>query len=449
MIDSYQNVVKFIILEKECLYKVLERKIEPSDISEETLSMLLEVIINLSESKKDVHSSSINDEIEKSFPEDKKSIKSELMSLMNNKMILREEFDYHLNKIVSNKNKKILIQTAQYILQNVSKNTEQHILEEAIKALATLDIGSVSEKKFDDVLNVSFSQIYDVYSGKSRPFLKTGFPKLDNNLAITRPRLILIASNKKIGKTKFLIAMMDQIIRNNTNIAVQWYTLESPATEIVNQFLSRASNIDESILSGRKKNKKLDAMEIQLIEGAKALFSTHPIEFIDEPVDIFAIESKFHKFCKNNKGKHNILIIDNIGCISQHIENDTSFENDLARHFKNIRDKDNVTIFAIHHMNKDVDSKWNRAEAYKPKMNQVRGSSRLSDYANQVLLLHRPSAYKDLLAEAKRKMDAKEYALYENLFTVDIAVNRHDGVSPEESEIDFSCDLGTCNFKEL
>ena len=95
----------------------------------------------------------------------------------------------------------------------------------------------------------------------------------------------------------------------------------------------------------------------------------------------------------------------------------------------------------LHHLTKESESKWNKDSGYEPKLTHIRGSSRISDFANQVILLHRPDNYDDLIEQARMqgKLDK-----IDGLFIVDIAANR-DG---EMNKISFDHNIKHCWFNE-
>jgi replicative DNA helicase len=109
--------------------------------------------------------------------------------------------------------------------------------------------------------------------------------------------------------------------------------------------------------------------------------------------------------------------------------------------FKALRDSTNSTIFAVHHLTKESESKWNKEAGYEPKINHIRGSSRIADFANQVILLHRPDNYDDIMEEARRAGKEKQLR---GLFIVDIAANR-DG---DTGKIIMRHDIAHCFFHE-
>jgi replicative DNA helicase len=96
-----------------------------------------------------------------------------------------------------------------------------------------------------------------------------------------------------------------------------------------------------------------------------------------------------------------------------------------------LRDKTNGIIILIHHLTKEVDSKWNKETGYEPKLAHIRGSKRLVDCPNQIILLHRPDFYSDLVAED---------ASCVGLFLAFLEVNRDGktGVIKYQHQIDYS-----------
>lgn len=107
--------------------------------------------------------------------------------------------------------------------------------------------------------------------------------------------------------------------------------------------------------------------------------------------------------------------------IKLHVKDQIQFEDDVARSLVNLRDKTNGTIFLLHHLTKETDSKWNKDTGYEPKLSYIRGSKRLVDCPNQIILLHRPDFFEDLVSEAKQ---AGRLADIKGLFPVMLEVNR-------------------------
>jgi replicative DNA helicase len=166
-------------------------------------------------------------------------------------------------------------------------------------------------------------------------------------------------------------------------------------------------------------------------------FDKYSIEFITEQVPINTIYSKFTKFCKEHKGGNNILIIDNLAYVKMHLKDTLQFEDDVARTLVDLRDRTNGTIILLHHLTKETDNKWNKDTGYEPKIAHIRGSKRLVDCPNQVILLHRPDFFSDLVDDAIR-MGRED--VIRGLFLAMLEINRdgNPGIIKYRHSIQFS-----------
>ncbi|MEO7399055.1 MAG: DnaB-like helicase C-terminal domain-containing protein, partial [Ilumatobacteraceae bacterium] len=303
--------------------------------------------------------------------------------------------------------------------------------------LRALNCDEVKSIGFDKAYQDTIKKMRDIKEGKKRSILNTGLDKFDEVVALSEKKMICIAAQKKVGKTRFTVDLIDRIIGNNKDVAVQWFSLEMLSDELVRCFISRKVKLTDKQLMG--KGHTLTDFEMNHIEAAYEYFKKYPIEFIDEPVNVFNICSRFERFAEKHKGKLPILVIDNLGLIKPHIENSNLYEDDIARMLKNLRDITGGIIIFLHHLTKESESKWNKETAYEPKTTHIRGSSRIADFSNQILLLHRPDHYSDLVEEAKAKgLDIK------GIFQVDVAANR-DG---SEEKIIFRHQIQHCLFEE-
>jgi replicative DNA helicase len=156
---------------------------------------------------------------------------------------------------------------------------------------------------------------------------------------------------------------------------------------------------------------------------------------------IFKICSKFERFAGNKKGKVPVLVIDNLGLIKPHLKNEVQNDDDIARMLKDLRDKTGALIIVLHHLSKESEGKFNITEQYAPKVTHIRGSSRLVDFANKVMLLHRPEMYRDVVKHFEK--EGKGHLIHGRM-EVNIALNRNGDIGI----IDLRHDLAYCNFDD-
>jgi replicative DNA helicase len=116
-----------------------------------------------------------------------------------------------------------------------------------------------------------------------------------------------------------------------------------------------------------------------------------------------------------------------------------------------IRDRTKGLILPIHHMTKDMDHEDRLKYGFRPLLRHLKGSTRIQDFANKVILIHRPGFYNDFvtLEEAKGmiKLSNGKFqrgTVIRKLFIIDLALNRGGKVGV----VRFLHKLQYCQFKE-
>jgi len=434
-VEYQYNLIKQCFNDKEKFLFCMERIHNVKTFSDKSCQLFWKIFVAIYSNGENICQSTVIDVITQTNAEHKIEDFNAIIAYIHTD---EGEWQYHLFYIQEQYKKKLLIDHAQWLITNITKPSKDLSIatHEVLAEADSIDTKSVS---FSEAYRSTLSVIKAIHSGQVRSMLITGNPVFDKCLAISQSKYILIAAQKKIGKSRFMVDIIDRIVNNNNNIAIQWYSFEMQSDEMIRCFISRKVQLTDRQIMSRNYTLKDDDMSS--IESAVKYFEKYPIEFIDEPCDMFQISSKFERFSEQNSDKHCICIIDNLGLIKPHINEQTAFEDDVARIIKNLRDRTKGTIFMLHHLTKESESKWNKDSGYEPKLTHIRGSSRISDFANQVILLHRPDNYDDLIEQARMqgKLDK-----IDGLFIVDIAANR-DG---EMNKISFDHNIKHCWFNE-
>jgi replicative DNA helicase len=348
------------------------------------------------------------------------------------------EWQYHLFFLEEQYRKSIMLEMASMIQKGVGKSSSQQILELCNSALRDLNSEEANSVNFKKAYEETVKQITDIHTGSTKSVLITGNKRFDEVATLSPKKLITWAAQKKIGKSRFMVDLVQRLITHNPkDVAIQWYSLEMKSEELVRCFISRMLNLTDKQLMG--KGYKITEFEMGCISNLIKYFEKYPIEFIDEAVNINNICSKFERFAERHPGKTPICIIDNLGLIKPHINDSIAFDDDVARMLKNLRDKTGGMINVLHHLTKESESKWNKDMGYEPKTTHIRGSSRIADFSNMVVLLHRPDHYKDLVEEARLAG-----ADINGRFIVNISENR-DG---ESDRIVMNHKIQYCHFSE-
>jgi len=318
--------------------------------------------------------------------------------------------------------------SGQYTSDEIREHLNNQIMNRMASMTRSEDASAAVER--------TYQMINDLQNGVVVPYWSTGDKKFDQIVAIGPHKIIMVAAAKKIGKTRFVIDRVMRLLQVNSGINVVWFTFEMRPEEVIMNQVAWQTGIDTRMLQG-----KMGAMskgQIELISETRPWIKKMPIRYISQRSTIDQMEKDLQKWGNGPT----LVIIDNLGLIEVP-QGMTDIQNDdlIAKRMVNMRDSMDLCIMPIHHLSKESESRYSKEELYKPKATYVRGSSRLVDYANELLLLHRPGHYKDL----KDRFSPTEWEKIQDKFEVDVPINR-DG---PEGEIVFRHNLATSTFEEL
>jgi len=351
-----------------------------------------------------------------------------------------DQWEYHLGYLNEQYKKEILLEISEDIRKNIGSKSSEELLNETNSALIDLNSSEVAAVSFKQSHRDAVKQIRSIAQGNGISILRTGHVKLDDTLSLGAKQIIMIAAQKKQGKTRFLVHLIDRLVVHNQNdIAVQWYSFEMQSDEMIRLYISKKIGLTDKQLMSI--NYKLTPEELTKIEATASLFDKYPVDFVDETTDIFKICSRFERFADSKKGKIPVLVIDNLGLIRPHDKNPNTQDDEVARMLKDLRDKTGALIIVLHHLSKESEGKFNVTEMYAPKVTHIRGSSRIVDFANKVMLLHRPEMYRDVVKHFEK--EGKGHLVHGRM-EVNIALNRNG----ETGIIDLKHHLAYCNFED-
>lgn len=351
-----------------------------------------------------------------------------------------DQWEYHLSYLIEQFKKEIMLEISDDIRKNIGLKNSEELLTDVNTQLVDLNSSEVAAKSFKSSYLEAVQRIRNIAQGNATSILRTNHDRLDNILALGPKQIIMMAAQKKQGKTRFLVHLIDRLVQfNKQDIDVQWYSFEMQSDEMTRLYMSKKLGLTDHQLQSINYNLTQD--ELDKIEAGYSYFQDYPIDFVDETTDIFKICSKFERFAGNKKGKIPVLVIDNLGLIKPHLKNEVQNDDDIARMLKDLRDKTNGLIIVLHHLSKESEGKFNVTEQYAPKVTHIRGSSRIVDFANKVMLLHRPEMYRDVVKHFEK--EGKGHLIHGRM-EVNIALNRNG----DTGIIDLKHDLAYCNFDD-
>jgi len=437
--ESYEkNLIKQCFQDKNIFLQCIE-KVPSEKLFQNTLMRLFwQVFTMIYGEGQDLHKSVIKDVLTTTNNEE---LIASFKEIIEGTYDDEDQWEYHLSYLIEQLRKELLLNISNGIRKEIGEKSSEELLGSVNKQIVELNSTEIKTVSFKQAFNDTIKNIKNIASGKEISLLRTGHVQFDELVSMGKKAILMIASQKKVGKTRFIVHLIDKLINNNqADLDVQWYSFEMQSDEMIRLFISKKIGLNDKQLMSI--NYKLTTDEILRIEAGYQYFNNFPIEFVDETANIFNICARFERFADGVKGKIPICVIDNLGLIKPHQKSDLQNEDDIARMLKDLRDKTGGLIIVLHHLSKESESKFNVTEMYRPKVTHIRGSSRLVDFANKVILLHRPEMYSDVV---KHYAKAGKDHLIQNLFEVNCALNR----SGETGMIDFKHQLEFSNFQEI
>lgn len=275
--------------------------------------------------------------------------------------------------------------------------------------------------------------IVDYISRLQSSAIKTGLDETDRLIKFSLYNLVVVAAQKKIGKSRWLTRIAYNIAMNS-QLPVKVFSLENMKYEQEIMFISTMTRTSRDIILERDVNDALVAAELRKQVG---IVSALGIDIQDHSNNIIQDIQTWI-----NKNQMGVIIIDNFGYVNfGNNNNELQREEEFMKALTEIKKQYPVLIILVHHMNKENSKSVNKTEEYRPRVSDIRGNARFSDFADQVILLHRPAAYPDIRQLYNEKGKLTEL----NYFYAYLDLNRFG----ETGEVCYEhYDLSTCEFIE-
>lgn len=418
----------------------VEKRLTAAMFTDEKNAMFWAIYKMISEQGEEICLSTVTDALESSENE---SYIDYFRQLVETEYEDEKKWKYHASVIVGNYNEGKLLELSQMIREMLGEYSADDITQKIEEDITKLSLNTEDQKTLKSSFRAMIKDVRMKASGATKPYLETGDKRFDYFVATSPGNIILIAAQKGAGKTKFSIHYADNLLKYNKDVAIDWHTYEVSGEAILRNVVGRYLDLTERQIQSR--NWSLSERDIKQMEDIYEQYNRHDVEFVTRPKNIYQICNDFRRFCALRPDKKNVLIIDNLGLVSG-IDGNKQVENDdlIARKLVELRDETNGIIIVIHHVSKESQNKKRMLEGYRLRDSDVRGSSRIADYANQVILLNRPSLYPDLKASEKLRVSKEKFDVFKNLIILDVTKNRES----ELGLIRYLEKLKFCKFKE-
>lgn len=324
-------------------------------------------------------------------------------------------------------------------------------------------------KHMKSSVDKAINEIKSYNEGTDVSFVKTNVELFDKHVFLSPKFILGIAASRGAGKTRYLIYLMKKIFNINDNVAALWYSMEDSDTKIIRAFAATNTGLSDAQM--QSKGYKLSDNELSLLTKEINKFSKYDIDFVNEQESMASISRNFKRFMKKRPDKICFLLIDNIMLIddlySNQNGNQIAIEDKIAASLRKIvntaeKNGHKAIVVFLHHMTKEMESKYNLEEAYRPRLSHMKGTTRFADIANAVVLINKPGMHKDLLKRHSilpaitcvnsnnSTIVVKREILLQNMLIAEVAKNRDGDMADDNIAVQrYITDLGLMKFTEL
>lgn len=214
------------------------------------------------------------------------------------------------------------------------------------------------------------------------------FPKLDKFLAggLYGSMLLTIGARPSVGKTAYGVNLAYQIMSNDPEVQVDFFTLEMNKREMLNRFVARHTSISSQRL--RRPAKTLESYEIGAVNNAIEWLRERKLRVYDKVLTLSGILSVIRENAAKAKPNKYIAIIDYIGLVKVENSRAQRWEQvgQISRELKIIANEYNVPVVALAQLSRGVEQRQDKV----PMLSDLRDSGSIEQDSNVVAFLHRP-----------------------------------------------------------
>lgn len=281
-----------------------------------------------------------------------------------------------LHKLYAQRN----LEVSMEVYKQYPKKQELANLSEAIAELEKID-----EAEDDGKLENAIEEL-QVRLTSGKPTGIKSFEKLDNLLAggLYGSMLFTIGARPSVGKTAYAVNLARQIVSEDPEVQVDFFTLEMNKREMLNRFISAVANVDSQKL---KNPSDLDLLFSEQVSAGINWVRNHKIRIYDKVLTLGGILSVIKKNAAKAKPDKYVAIIDYIGLVKVNGRQDRWLQvGKITRELKIIANEYNIPVIALAQLNRGVESRQNK----EPLLSDLRESGSIEQDSNVVAFLYRP-----------------------------------------------------------
>lgn len=231
---------------------------------------------------------------------------------------------------------------------------------------------SLSIKQLDNTLTEE--EIFNVVNSKNKN-INFKFKKLSDVANIQEHDLVVVAARPGIGKTGFLLNLIEDLSSKYNCIL---FNMEMNEKQVYQRLVSINTNIDMKYLDKPQSDYQLNYIK----KGCKEI-SDKKIKIISAGQTISSIR---RKIINESKQEHTLIFIDYVGLIGSSERGQSNYERvtSIVKELRQISLDYNCTIFLAAQINRNTENQKDKT----PKISDLKESGELEQSATTVIMLH-------------------------------------------------------------
>ncbi len=293
-----------------------------------------------------------------------------MLSLLDTNLISKENFMYYQDAVIHSYKEEQL-----KLLINKFKNnqiTQEELIEE-INELQKIQLESNNE-------NLNAEEIFQLITSKNK-ILKTRFERFQSNANIQEHDLPIIAARPGIGKTAFMINLLEDY---SLNYKCLYFNLEMTEKQFFTRLISVFTGINIKDISEPQTDYQKESIKTSVKQ-----ISLRKIKIVTGSQTIKSIKNQI---IRESRYEHLVVFIDYIGLIKNLDKNKSLYEKitDFVKELRQISLDYNCTIFIAAQINRGGAKTKNQ----QPQISDLKESGELEQSGTTVIMLHNASPFK-------------------------------------------------------
>lgn len=314
-----------------------------------------------------------------------------------------------------------------------SHSAVEQFINEEFRKVPSINSGRNMISVTDD----AYDRLQKIYAGEIASSWTTGKKKIDEAISWGPKNIDLVVALQKSGKSRVVYEIGLELLRRQSNLKMHWFNFEMSDFEMIACGIANITGIETRTIMGKGGRRPTDE-QIKEIKAAKELIRDMNIHFHSGQMRI----SDIRRIAAKVADDETVMVIDNWGLVAQEPGmTDNQHDDHMAKELVYIRDAFGPLIIPIHHLSKESTSHFNKENDYEPEVRHIRGSARIADYADNVVLLHRAEMFAEQL---EGKYSEEEFAKIRGHMLFKLARGRNE----DATRINLTHKLGICKVIE-